>query len=381
MAVSNTELALMKAQERAVQPAPPLPEAIEAAILEGDFMKLKPEHRVFYYRSMCDSVGLNWMTRPFDLMKDDGGKYRPYARKEAAEQLRKLHRVSVRTIERTMIDEEIFCVTVQATLPDGRTEDSQGMVALGQLKGQARANAMMRAETKAKRRVTLSIVGLGWTMIDDEPRAGSMTHFDPLTGEIEEVRDPIIKPVGLMAPRTAPAVDETHGSGSCESWHTAFTGLWQAATRREYDHGRVTAWLKNVFKVESPQDLSEAQLVEATKALATSKGLNEKTIAYLCGDIQSTSLLSGSPLPPSEVIYEALKDTLTQAEQALTAALEASEQGTPLPDWFDRLQRQFDHASPGLDDAEVSDSERHGMTQNLRDLLSMREQVGVVGGQ
>jgi len=35
-------------------------------------------------------------------------------------------------------------------------------VALGTLKGDALANALMKCETKAKRRVTLSLAGLGW---------------------------------------------------------------------------------------------------------------------------------------------------------------------------------------------------------------------------
>ena len=35
-------------------------------------------------------------------------------------------------------------------------------MALGTLKGDALANALMKCETKAKRRVTLSIAGLGW---------------------------------------------------------------------------------------------------------------------------------------------------------------------------------------------------------------------------
>ena len=37
-----------------------------------------------------------------------------------------------------------------------------GVVSIAGLKGEALANAMMKAETKAKRRATLSICGLGW---------------------------------------------------------------------------------------------------------------------------------------------------------------------------------------------------------------------------
>src|SRR5262249_26019891 len=48
-----------------------------------------------------------------------------------------------------------------ATLPDGRQDESIGGVSLEGLKGESRSNAMMKAETKAKRRGTLSIFGLG----------------------------------------------------------------------------------------------------------------------------------------------------------------------------------------------------------------------------
>jgi hypothetical protein len=57
---------------------------------------------------------------------------------------------------------ELYLVTARATDRHGRTDESLGAVALGQLKGDALANALMKAETKAKRRVTLSLAGLGW---------------------------------------------------------------------------------------------------------------------------------------------------------------------------------------------------------------------------
>ena len=47
-------------------------------------------------------------------------------------------------------------------------------LSLAILKGEAKANAVMKAETKAKRRVTLSICGMGWvdeSEIDSIPNA------------------------------------------------------------------------------------------------------------------------------------------------------------------------------------------------------------------
>jgi hypothetical protein len=61
--------------------------------------------------------------------------------------------------------EDVYVVTARATLPTGRTDESVGAVTIAGLKGEALANAYMKCETKAKRRVTLSIVGLG--MLDE----------------------------------------------------------------------------------------------------------------------------------------------------------------------------------------------------------------------
>jgi hypothetical protein len=61
-------------------------------------------------------------------------------------------------------------------------------VPLGNLRGEALANALMRAETKAKRRVTLSIAGLGWldeTELDTMPQGphAVMPSEEPLSSE------------------------------------------------------------------------------------------------------------------------------------------------------------------------------------------------------
>jgi hypothetical protein len=54
----------------------------------------------------------------------------------------------------------------------GRTDAAKGAVNISGLKGEALANALMKAETKAKRRATLSICGLGFldeTEVEDIP--------------------------------------------------------------------------------------------------------------------------------------------------------------------------------------------------------------------
>lgn len=55
---------------------------------------------------------------------------------------------------------DIYIITARAKDRTGREDESTGAVALGTLKGNALANALMKCETKAKRRVPLSIAGL-----------------------------------------------------------------------------------------------------------------------------------------------------------------------------------------------------------------------------
>lgn len=157
---------------------------VERVVMAGDLGKLDPASRVAYYQATCQSLGLNPLTRPFDYITLNG-KLTLYARREATDQLRKLHGVSVTISSRERID-SVYVVTARATDKDGRLDESTGAVTVANLQGDALANALMKAETKAKRRVTLSIVGLGWldeteieTIRDARP-----VQVDTATGEI-----------------------------------------------------------------------------------------------------------------------------------------------------------------------------------------------------
>jgi hypothetical protein len=136
---------------------------IENLLINGDLSKLDANARLQYYRAVCQSVGLNPLTKPFEYLTLNG-RLMLYARKDATDQLRSIHKVGV-TIQAREVVDECYVVTARAITPDGRTDESIGAVALGALKGDAKCNALMKAETKAKRRVTLSICGLG--MLDE----------------------------------------------------------------------------------------------------------------------------------------------------------------------------------------------------------------------
>jgi len=137
--------------------------ALEKVLIQGDLSQLSESDRVIYYSRVCKSLRLNPLTQPFAYIKLQG-KLKLYALREATEQLRQLHSVSVKIVSRELV-EDIYVVTARATLPDGRCDESVGAVFLGQTQGELRANLLMKAETKSKRRVTLSICGLA--MLDE----------------------------------------------------------------------------------------------------------------------------------------------------------------------------------------------------------------------
>lgn len=156
-------------------------------LLTKDLSEMTKGERQQYLTDLCQSLGLNPRTRPFGFLvtKESGGieKTSLYAFKDATEQLRKLYSIS---LEQVSASEQSGCflVAVKAKTPDGREDFATGAVALekpdgtwekshtgknyfklnGKMirySGDDLANALMKAETKAKRRATLSICGLG----------------------------------------------------------------------------------------------------------------------------------------------------------------------------------------------------------------------------
>jgi hypothetical protein len=157
---------------------------MESVLIKGDLAKLTPAERSAYYMEVCRSIGLNPLTQPFQYIVLNG-KMVLYATRACTDQLRSIHKVSV--VELTESERDgVYIVTAKVTNAEGRTDMAKGAVTLANLKGDALANAFMKAETKAKRRATLSLCGLGFldeTEIETIPTAVLPPH-DPETGEI-----------------------------------------------------------------------------------------------------------------------------------------------------------------------------------------------------
>lgn len=223
-------------------------EAFELGLVQGDLSKLSPAERVVYYRRVCESLGLNPLTKPFSYITLNG-KLTLYALKDCTEQLRANRNVSVDIVAREVV-EDCYVVTARASLPGGRHDESVGAVSIGGLKGDARANAMMKAETKAKRRVTLSICGLG--MLDE-------TEIETIPGNIVQT-DPA--PVARQPSLADKPGREMFDSGLRKQLDELLQKIAEAEDAPEYT---IYDALCAAAKVESLNDLDDAGLRGAIK--------------------------------------------------------------------------------------------------------------------
>lgn len=181
--------------------------AIEQVLIGGDLAKLTSDQRVEYYNSVCESVGLNPLTQPFAYITLNG-KLTLYALRACTDQLRSVHGVSVEEMSEGERD-GVFIVTAKVRDKDGRTDIAKGAVNISSLKGEALANALMKAETKAKRRATLSICGLGMldeTEVSDIPNARpAATPPKPALAPPPAPRPQAAEPAEEAAPADVPA--------------------------------------------------------------------------------------------------------------------------------------------------------------------------------
>ena len=149
---------------------PEISQEVKEALVSDNLKSLSNDKKAKYLEALCTSVGLNPLSQPFMFLEtkanqDAPTKHKVYATRDATEQLRKLYGVSAKKTD-TKQSDEVYIVDVEVSDNSGRTDFATGAVALkgkyGAFKGETLANAIMRCETKAKRRATLSICGLGF---------------------------------------------------------------------------------------------------------------------------------------------------------------------------------------------------------------------------
>lgn len=184
----------------------------ELALIENDLSKLQPEERLSLYNRTCDSLGLNPLTQPFAYLKMNG-KVSLYAKKDCTDQLRKIHSVSVEIVSKEKVN-DIYIVTAKATDKSGRVDEDMGTVNIKNLSGEMLGNAMLKAITKAKRRVTLSICGLG---ILDETEVETIENAERIVTPKNDIMAPVDQPE--PQPKTLISPPEQKQTNNVERQH------------------------------------------------------------------------------------------------------------------------------------------------------------------
>jgi hypothetical protein len=186
----------------------------EQVVIKGDLSKLTEADRMAYYTEVCRSLGLNPLTRPFEYISLNG-KLTLYATRAAGDQLRAVRGITITGLVPSQIG-DLFVVVASGRDRTGRDDSSTGAVSIKGLGGEALANAMMKAETKAKRRLTLSLAGLGWsdeTEVVDIPGA-TVEPPVSLAERVEQRAATVgsfsgVEPIDVLAQTAAPDVTET----------------------------------------------------------------------------------------------------------------------------------------------------------------------------
>ena len=157
--------------------------ALEKVILQGDLSGLTNVERVIYNNKLCESLGINPLTKPIDYIRQ-GNRLSAFVNSQGMSQLRKLHRVSTTITDRSFLDKDTYQVIALASTAAGRSEESSAIICLvgkngKSLTGQDRANKMMATETKAKRRASLGLLGLPLLENNSEGKIETSTTYDP----------------------------------------------------------------------------------------------------------------------------------------------------------------------------------------------------------
>ena len=192
---------------------------LEKVILNADLSSLSGEQRVNYYMQVCNQYGLDAFTRPFEYIKLNN-KLVLYATKSCASALQELKSISVEIVKQEQF-QDVWIVTVRGTRANEKAADGRviaenvGITPIKGLSGDALSNSIMKAVTKAQRRLILQMCGLGST---DETELQSIANVSPQPvvkvevdeqGEIaaEEVIPPEVSTVAKRVQAPTPNVD------------------------------------------------------------------------------------------------------------------------------------------------------------------------------
>jgi hypothetical protein len=225
-------------------------------IAGGNLENLSDAQKGKLYLAMCEATGLNPAFRPFGIIETKQG-HKFYAFKSASDQLRKLNNLNVVSIDREIINGELLVVTVTMQDQAGRMDQDIGAVSIKGKGGEFLEIAYMKAYTKAKRRCTLAIAGLG---ILDE------CEIETIPGSR------IIDVTNLQQLAEGDVSHETPPDNRNDERTKQMAKLHAVAKEQGYDHEAVRKLACHVYPIESTTELVLAQVKTLAQALDPNSG-------------------------------------------------------------------------------------------------------------
>jgi hypothetical protein len=184
-------------------------------VLRGDISGLTADQKVQHYLGMCRILGLDAATQPLAYLRLSG-KEVLYVTRGATDRLAAMHGLNREIIDGPRVMDlagtKLVYAVCRATLPGGRYETATATLPLSDP-----ATVLMKAETKAKRRATLAILGLG--LLDE-------TEVDSIPGAQTVEPAPARPMIDLAVSLTA--IEE---AASCEAVVAAYGAAHDALRR------------------------------------------------------------------------------------------------------------------------------------------------------
>lgn len=349
----------------------------ESLVMRGDISGMSPRERVQYYLHTCAELGLNPNAQPFAFLKLNG-KEVMYPTRGATDQLARIHGVNREIIDGPKLMDlggaKLLFAACRATLTSGRVETATAAVPLPS-GGEAIANAVMKVETKARRRATLAILGLALldeSEMDTIPAAAKVHVAAPSRDEIARALEPVtstwaddlgrcttLREVrACWATHRTPDTDGAAMAADVRSWLDArglsVTAEAVTALLGTLHDAAVDTFSQALSLHDAGAETIETAIVTAAHALRHAAGVDDASR----GVVWKVLRRAYAKLTAAE--------SLDDAGEALRAAVDARDGDDPEPDGDGTDGRGKGSASDDGDDASAAAYEAHRAAQGER---------------
>jgi hypothetical protein len=328
--------------------------AVSSLVMRGDLSGLGPEDRARYYVAVCEGLGLNPHSQPFAFLRLNG-KEVLYATRGCTDQLARIHRVT-----RTIVDgpklvdlggtKLVLCVA-QASHPNGRVETSTATVPFVDP-----VNVLMKAETKAKRRVTLSLLGLG--MLDEMELETIPASAQEPGGGVDLSRAaprasvPSLASIGVEVPAARQVVAVAPVEPPAEEPSQTLVSFRGSLARVDSPASAVTLWLAARHElVGDEKNLAWGEIAHRVRAVWPSDHECPKSTGGWLKNECAKADAAPSPTPPEEPPPPTGKRTRKSAPAADATSSPASSEDSgdgaralaAVPVWMSSADAMRDH--------------------------------------